>query len=188
MEPLVSLPLCVLLHPLILKCRSEGLSSAETNAPPACVQHGGPRGVQREGEDWKGGGARMLPGMCLVYFGRYPPPHEATSEQFQINQGQIRCVILIRKAAILSPLACLEDWLKTPACNTCSESRTYSFFREWWLAFCSLPLAAGTGRCSSGMSRRRGGFWARAGGVRVLECGWYNSSVSQTLQAIGLAN
>lgn len=145
-------------------------------------------GVCRERERiGKGEGPGCFLG-CVLCISGDTPPHEATSEQFQINQGQIRCIILIRKAAILSPLACLEDWLKTPACNTCSESRTYSFFREWWLAFCSLPLAAGTGRCSSGMSRRCGGFWARAGGVRVLECGRYNSSVSQTLQAIDLAN
>lgn len=130
-----------------------------------CVQHKGPRGAERRGQ--KGGGARTHSGMSLVYLGRHPPPHprhEATNEQFQINQGQITCIILIRKAPILSPLAHLEAWLPAPARNTCSGNTLClgdcaGSFREWW--HCCLRSACLWRQEQAG--RAPGGFLAALG-------------------------
>lgn len=99
---------------------------------------------QRKGHD-------MFWDVACVFWKEHPPTHththhEATNEQFQINQGQIMCIILIRKAAVLSPLAHWEDWLRTPACQTHSENTAClgscaGFFREQWHAAFFPPCA-----------------------------------------------
>lgn len=116
------------------------------SAPHGALEHPGCR--EGQGRGW----GSPCSGRWLVCLGRgHPSPGEATNEQPQLHQGKILCIVLIRKAVVLCPLARLENACVTRAWRMAwTLAGGYAgFLGEWrpghWLSAVCLPLAMGTG-------------------------------------------